>query len=262
VWVIGQPAKEKYMERRPNDSTFHVFVFASIVLSSMLVMAQAPNPAADKQARVAAIKQSLAQNQATLKQYTWIETTQVSMKGEVKKEEQKQCFYGADGKVQKTPLSGAAPPQQQQPQRGGGQRGGRVKKNIVENKVEDLKDYLEKVAALVKDYVPPDPQNIQAAETAGNISVQPAAQGAVTLTIKNYLKMGDSLALGFDTTANKMNSYNVNSYVEKPKDDVVTLAVTFGRLDDGTSFPQQVVLDAKAKNVQVKITNAGYKKKT
>jgi hypothetical protein len=110
--------------------------------------------------------------------------------------------------------------------------------------------------------VPPDPQNIQAAEAAGNVSVQPGAQGAVTLTIKNYLKMGDSLALGFDTAAKKMSSYNVNSYVEKPKDDMVTLAVTFGRLDDGTSYPQQVVLDAKAKNVQVKITNAGYKKKT
>jgi hypothetical protein len=253
--------EEKYMDRRSNRMMFQAFVIAPIVLASTLVSAQAPD-AADKQARVAAIKQSLAQNQATLKQYTWIETTQVSMKGEVKKEEQKQCFYGADGKVQKTPLSGAAPPQQQQPEQGGGRRGGRVKKNIVENKVEDLKDYLEKVAALVKDYVPPDPQNIQAAEAAGNVSVQPGAQGAVTLTIKNYLKMGDSLALGFDTAAKKMSSYNVNSYVEKPKDDVVTLAVTFGRLDDGTSYPQQVVLDAKAKNVQVKITNAGYKQKT
>jgi hypothetical protein len=253
--------EEKYMDRRSNRMIFQAFVIAPVVLSSTLVSAQAPDPA-DKQARVAAIKQSLAQNQATLKQYTWIETTQVSMKGEVKKEEQKQCFYGADGKVQKTPLSGAAPPQQQQPQQGGGRRGGRVKKNVVENKVEDLKDYLDKVAVLVKDYVPPDPQNIQAAEAAGNVSVQPGAQGAVTLTIKNYLKMGDSLALGFDTAAKKMSSYNVNSYVEKPKDDVVTLAVTFGRLDDGTSYPQQVVLDAKAKNVQVKITNAGYKKKT
>jgi hypothetical protein len=253
--------EEKYMDRRSNRMIFQAFVIAPIVLLSTLVSAQAPDPA-DKQAQVAALKQSLAQNQATLKQYTWIETTQVSMKGEVKKEDQKQCFYGADGKVQKTPLSGAAPPQQQQPEQGGGRRGGRVKKNIVENKVEDLKDYLEKVAALVKDYVPPDPQNIQAAEAAGNVSVQPGAQGAVTLTIKNYLKMGDSLALGFDTAAKKMSSYNVNSYVEKPKDDVVTLAVTFGRLDDGTSYPQQVVLDAKAKNVQVKITNAGYKKKT
>jgi hypothetical protein len=247
------------MDRRSNRMIFQAFVIAPIVLLSALVSAQAPD-AADKQARVAAIKQSLAQNQATLKQYTWIETTQVSLKGEVKKEEQKQCYYGADGKVEKTPLPGAAPQQQQQPQQGGGRRGGRVKKAIVENKIDDLKEYLEKVAALVKDYVPPDSKNIQAAEAAGNVSVQPAAQGVVTLTIKNYLKMGDSLSLGFDTAGKKMNSYNVNSYAENPKDDVVTLAVTFGRLDDGTSYPQQMVLDAKAKNVQVKITNAGYKK--
>jgi hypothetical protein len=244
----------------PNATIRRVLVIVSAVLVSTVVAAQAPNQAADKQANIAALKQSLAQNQATLKQYTWIETTQVSMKGEVKKEEQKQCYYGADGKVEKTPLSGAAPQQQQQPQQGGGRRGGRVKKAVVENKIEDLKEYLEKVAALVKDYVPPDSKNIQAAEAAGNVSVRPGAQGVVTLTIKNYLKMGDSLALGFDTAAKKMNSYNVNSYVENPKDDVVTLAVTFGRLDDGTSYPQQVVLDAKAKNVQVKITNAGYKK--
>jgi hypothetical protein len=41
----------------------------------------------DKQARVAAIKESLAQNKAALNQYSWIETTQVSMKGEAKKNE-------------------------------------------------------------------------------------------------------------------------------------------------------------------------------
>src|SRR4029453_1198900 len=134
--------EEKYMDRRSNRMIFQAFVIAPVVLLSSLVSAQAPDPA-DKQAQVAALKQSLAQNQATLKQYTWIETTQVSMKGEVKKEEQKQCFYGADGKVQKTPLAGAAPPQQQQPQQDGGRRGGRVKKHIVENKVQALNDFLE-----------------------------------------------------------------------------------------------------------------------
>src|SRR5262249_43748429 len=193
------------MHRRTELSKIaRAFVIIPVVLLSSYVVAQAQDPAAEKQARTAAIKQSLAENQAALKQYTWIETTQVSMKGEVKKEEQKQCSYGADGKVQKTPIPGAAPQQQQQSQSGGGRRGGRVKKAIVENKIEDLKEYLEKVAALVKDYVPPDSKNIQASEAAGNVSVQPSAQGIVTLTVKNYLKMGDSIALGFDTTAKKM----------------------------------------------------------
>src|SRR5215471_12904384 len=80
----------------------------------------------------AALKESLAQNQAKLRTYSWIETTQISLKGEVKKQEQKQCYYGADGKVQKTPMAGAPKPEPQQASRGGGRRGGgRVKKQIV-----------------------------------------------------------------------------------------------------------------------------------
>ena len=52
----------------------------------------------------------------------------------------------------------------------------------------------------------------------------------------------------------------MRSFVEKPKDDDVNLAVTFGKLEDGTSYPQQIVLDVTAKKIQVKISNSGYKK--
>ena len=61
-------------------------------------------PAA-QQDKVAALKQSLAANQKQLKQYKWVETTVISMKGEEKSRIQKQCFYGPDGKVQKQQLS-------------------------------------------------------------------------------------------------------------------------------------------------------------
>ena len=48
--------------------------------------------------------------------------TEISLKGEVKKRDQKDCKYGPDGKVRKTPLtSGAAP----QAEPGGGRRGRR-----------------------------------------------------------------------------------------------------------------------------------------
>ncbi|HEX7138163.1 MAG TPA: hypothetical protein VF219_09965, partial [Vicinamibacterales bacterium] len=174
------------------------------------------------------------------------------------KKEQKQCSYGADGKVQKTPLPGSAPSQPAQPS-GGKKRGGRAKQAIVENKVEELKDYMGKAAALVHEYVPPDPQKIQAAQAAGNLSVQPSG-GSGALNITNYVKQGDLLAIGFDMAAKKLLTYKVNSYVEKPKEDDVTLNVTFGRLTDGTSYPQEIVLDVAAKNVKVKVTNSGYKK--
>jgi len=232
----------------------------TILLAVAQMAAQAGDAASAKQEKVAALKQSIAQNQAALKTYSWIETTQISLKGEVKKQEQKQCQYGPDGKVQKTPVPGSdAPSQAQQPSGGGGRRGGALKKEIVEKKVDELKDYMQQVTALVHQYVPPDPQKIQAAQAAGNISIQPG-EGLVTLDIKNYVKDGDSLALGFDSAAKKIRSYDVNSYLQNPKDDPVKLAVTFASLPDGTNYAQQSVLDAPAKKIQVTVINSDYKK--
>jgi 23S rRNA pseudoU1915 N3-methylase RlmH len=231
----------------------------TLKLALTLLLASAGMAQVDSQNTAAALKESLAQNQARLRTYSWIETTQISLKGEVKKQEEKQCYYGADGKVQKTPAAGApasAPPQKQA---GGGRRGGKMKERVVENKVDDMKEYMERVAALVHEYVPPDPQKIQAAQAAGTVSAQPSGN-AMNLSVKNYFKPGDLLAIGFDTTAKQLSSYRVQSFVEKAKEDDVTLSVTFGSLQDGTSYPQQVLLDVTAKKIQVKVTNSGYKK--
>jgi len=226
---------------------------ALTVLMVFVAAAAAQTP----QERVAALKESLGKNQAALRQYSWIETTEISLKGEVKKRQQKQCRYGADGKVEKTLLPGQeqAPPQQ----KSSGGRGGRLKKAVVEKKTGEIKDYMEDVAALVHQYVPPDPQKIQSVQSAGNLAVDPSQGGAV-LNLKDYLKPGDHLAIGIDSAAKAMRSYNVSSYVEKPKEDDVTLAVTFASLSDGTTYPQQVLLDVKAKEIHVKVTNADYKK--
>jgi hypothetical protein len=205
--------------------------------------------------KIAAIKQSLAQNQAALKHYTWTESTEISLKGEVKKREQNQCHYGPDGKVVKTPIQSGDQAAGQQQDAGGR----RLKRAIIEHKVEETKEYMEQVSALVKEYVPPDPQRIQSAAEAGKISIQPS-QGISNITIKDYLKPGDSVVLGFDPSAKKIRSYSVQSFLNNPKDDPVTLNVTFGTLPDGTSYPQQTVLDAPSKNIQVKTTNSGYAK--
>ena len=52
--------------------------------------AQSPAAAnAGTQEKMAALKESIAQNQAALKTYKWTEATEISLKGEVKKKEQK-----------------------------------------------------------------------------------------------------------------------------------------------------------------------------
>ena len=203
-----------------------------------------------KQQKIAALKEALAKNQAALKQYTWTESTQISLKGEVKKQEQNQCQYGSDGKVQKVPIGAAPPPQQPS--------GRRLKQHVVEKKVGELKDYMQSVAALIQEYVPPDPQKIQAAYAAGNVSVTPMP-GVLNLVIKNYVQPQDSVTLGFGMAAKKISSYRVQSYLGETK-DAVTLNVTFATLPDGTNYPQRSVLDATAKQIQVTTTSSNYTK--
>ena len=237
----------------------------AVLLLSLPLPAQQPDAAAKQQMiqeKVAALKQSLAQNQAALKQYSWTESTEISLKEEVKKREQKECHYGPDGKVVKTPIAGGDQPQEQKEQSGGrrGRRGGAVKEKVVEKKVGELKDYMQDVVALVHQYVPPDPAKIQAAAKAGKAAPEKSAEGGLTaLTFSDYAKAGDKLSLGFDPAAKKIRSYNVASYLEKPE-DAVTLAVSFDSLPDGTNYPKETVLNAKSKEVQVKISNSGHKK--
>ena len=47
----------------------------------------------------------------------------------------------------------------------GGRGGGRLKEKIVENKKDEMAEYMEKAAALIHQYVPPDPEQIQKAKT-------------------------------------------------------------------------------------------------
>ena len=238
----------------------------AVLLLGLPLPAQQPDAAAKQQMvqeKVAALKQSLAQNQAAMKQYSWTESTEISLKGEVKKKEQKECHYGPDGKVVKTPVAGGEPPKQEQEQSGGkrGRRGGgAVKEKVVEKKVGEMKDYMQDVVALVHQYVPPDSAKIQAAVKAGKAAPERSAEGGLTaLTFSDYVKAGDKLSLGFDPAAKKIRSYNVASYLEKPE-DAVTLAVSFDSLPDGTNYPKETVLDAKSKQIQVKISNSGHKK--
>ena len=91
---------------------------------------------------VAAVKQSLQQGMAKARQYEWVETTIISLKGEEKARKQNRCYYGADGKVQKISLDQPAP--QAQSQGGGGRGRGKLKAQVVENKKDEMKEYMEK----------------------------------------------------------------------------------------------------------------------
>ena len=75
---------------------------ALLILPVSLVLAQQPTA----QERVVALKASLAASQAILKQYEWVETTVVSLKGEEKSRQMNRCYHGAAGRVTLQPLPG------------------------------------------------------------------------------------------------------------------------------------------------------------
>jgi hypothetical protein len=235
-----------------------VALFAGLMTAPVAGTSPAAQAAQTPEARVAALKQSLAEGQAKLRQYEWIETTTISLKGDEKSRTQLRCYYGADGKLQKLPVEGA-PAAAPAPEAGGrGGRGGRVKKQVIENKKDDMKDYMEKAGTLIHKYVPPDPAAIQKVKDAKKLTVTPADGGRVRLDLNDYLQPGDKLSVIINAATNTMAGLSVATYLDK-REDTVTLDVQFGALADGTSYQSQTTLEAKAKNIRVVIQNTGHK---
>jgi hypothetical protein len=198
------------------------------------------------QEKVAAVKQSAAENKQKLQQYQWTETTQLTLKGDPKPPSQNLCRYGPDGQVQKNLVS--PPPEPPS--------GGRVKQKVIAKKKEEMKDYMGDVKALLSQYVPPDPQKMQQAFQAGKVSLNPAG-GGVNLIFKDYAQPGDQMTLRFDAAAHKIVSLSISTYLGEEK-DAVTLQVQMANLPDGTSYTQQTVLSAAAKQLVVTTTNSNY----
>jgi hypothetical protein len=231
-------------------------VFATLLAVAPLdVQVAARQNAPGPNERVAAFKQALAESQKRLRQYEWVETTIISLKGEEKARKQQRCYYGADGKVQKTPI-GEQP--QQQAEQKGGRGGGRMKQRIVEKKKDEMQDYMERASALVHKYVPPSPVQVQSAKDAGRMAVRPQAQGQVSLEFTDYLLAGDRLGVDLDAAANRLLGLSVATYLDKPEDKV-TLNVRMGVLADGTGYAEQTTLEATAQNIRVVIQNSGHR---
>ena len=209
------------------------------------VGAQQPTP----QERVVALKASLAASKAILNQYEWVETTVVSLKGEEKSRQMNKCYNGADGKVQKIPLTTPPPEEKKRGLRG----------RIAEAKKEELTDYMKDAVALVKQYVPPEPVLIQKAKDAGKLSVSPQPGQRATLTFADYLKPGDSLALVLDLGNNRPVEAKVSTYLNT-KEDAVTLDVKFSTLDNNATYASQTTLNAPTKNLSVSVENSGYRR--
>jgi hypothetical protein len=134
---------------------------------------------------------------------------------------------------------------------------GGLRGKIAKKKIAEMKDYTERLKSLISHYAPPNPQRIQSAMQAGNVKLE-ASPGQATLSVLNYYKQGDKLSFVFDTENKKLQSYNVDTYLDDPKKDIVTLTNSFASLPDGTNYLHETVLDAQGKDIEITTTNSGH----
>lgn len=227
----------------------HKTWFATFLLVlglALKVLAQQPS-AAERAAMLKAIMQA---SEMVLKQYEWVETTVVSLKGDEKSRKQERCYYGADGGVQKIELSATPEPEKKRGLRG----------RIAERKREELTDYMKQAIGLVKTYVPPSPAKLQTAKDAGKVTIEVLEPGKrARLNFRDFEKPGDNLGVELDLMNNRPLGINVSTYLADAK-DAITLDVRMGQLNDGTTYPADITLNAPAEKLTVTVQNSGYRK--
>ena len=217
------------------------------MLLTALPRAEAQNPQIEE--KVAAVKQAAAANKQALAHYGWQEQETISIKGEVKDTKMYQVQMGSGGQPQKTEISN-------DPAAHGHE--GRLKKHVVAHVTDEYQQYGQQIAALAKQYSPPDPEKLQQAYAQGNVSVNlGGSAGTISLVIKNYVKPNDSMTLVFNEASKAIESVRVATYLTDPS-DAVTIAAQFAKIPGGPSHVASTTVDGVSKQLTVATQNSNY----
>jgi hypothetical protein len=204
----------------------------------------------DLQEDVNLIKKNLVESKEKVKKYEWIETITAFVNGEQKSVKQNQCYYSVDGQLTKVATGGTTPAAKNPP----GIRG-----KIVENKKEEMGDYIEAALNKIKTYIPPNPETLQKIYAGGNVGIKILEPGKkFKIEFPDYSQKGDMVSISLDKANKLLMGYSVSTFVEGPSDPV-SLIITLKTLPDGTSYPAEITFNSTSKNVKIVLTNSGYK---
>ena len=221
---------------------------AAILALSTLLTAQNQ----ELQQRLAEVKQSAAQNKQALAHYSWQEQQTIAIKGNVKDTKVFQVHLGPDGKPQKTEM-------ENMPQSSGGRQHG-LGHHVKEKKGEEYKEYGQQIGDLAHQYTQPNPEKLQQAFQQGNVMMGSAGTpGQVKLVITNYIKPNDKVTLIFNEQAKAIQSLDIATYLDDPK-DAVNIAAQFSKLPDGTNHVETTQVKGVSKDLLVTTRNSNYQK--
>jgi len=236
---------------RNSLAGFALFAAAILALSPLA----APRAAAQNQEvqqRLAEVKQSAAMNKEALAHYSWQQQETIAIKGDVKDTKLFQVHLGPDGKPQKAETVNM-------PQSSGGRQHG-LAHHVKEKKGEEYKEYGEQIAALGQQYAQPDPERLQQAFQQGNVMLgSGGVPGEVKMVITNYIKPNDKVTLTFNQQAKAIQSLDIATYLNDPK-DAVHIGAQFSRLPDGTNHVDTMQMKGVSKDLLMTTKNSNYEK--
>lgn len=236
-----------------RSAPFAAAILALSPLAAPRGAAQNPaGPTSDLQQRLAEVKTAAAQNKQALAHYSWQEQETIAVKGDVKDTKIYQVHLGPDGKPQKVEM-------ENMPESSGGRKHGLVH-DIKEKKEKEYKEYGQEVGALAQQYAQPDPEKLQQAFQQGNLLLgSGGAPGEVKMVIKNYVKPNDQVTLIFNQQAKAIQSLQIQSYLNDPK-DAVTIAAQYSQLPDGTNHVATMQINGVSKELLVTTQTSNYQK--
>jgi hypothetical protein len=200
-----------------------------------------------------ALTASVAENSRKLKQYTYKQTTQLYLGGELRKTQLAQVHYDSSGQRVVVPQD---PPDEQQSQQPGRRRlGGRIIAKKIEEKKDEMKEYVERLVGLMGQYLPPNPDRLKAAAPKAQVSM--SESGDAKIAMKDYLKPGDLMTLAVDPSNKQLNQIVINSWLDE---DPASFVVNFARLKDGTNYPSLTTVQSTAKQLELRVTTSDYHK--
>ena len=199
----------------------------------------------------AALTERVAENSRKLKQYTYKQTTQVYLGGELRKSQVAQVHYDSSGQKIVVPQESHDDQQKEAP--GRRRLGGRIVAKKIEEKKDEMNEYVERLVGLMEQYLPPNPERLKAA--APNAQTSMSESGDAKIALKGYLKPGDMMTLAVDPSNKQLNQIVINSRLDE---DPVSFVVNFARLKDGTNYPSLTTVQSPAKQLELRVITSDY----
>jgi hypothetical protein len=238
------------MPTRSRAKMMSLCAVACGFLSAAVLMAQKSDTREDfVRKKLAAVEKFAAENQASLRRYTWKETVRFLLKDEIRSTWDFSCRYGPDGKIVRTAV-GPPPP--------GTTAGPFAPRTNRGESREDLEVTMGKVRMVVAMYVPPETAKLEQAFQAGRVRTEKPIHGEALLRVADYARPGDTALLDFRTDQRRLVRLQVSSYLDDPS-QAVTIDVRYATLPDGTNYPETIEVAEQSAAMRVMIVGSDYR---